>query len=370
LCAAWIRGYAYRRAVWGEFDHPTHLGINNSTGYTRLHVPAALGGDSYGNVPLKSDGSVRLRVPAGRLLLLQGVDSDGHLISQHSRVFALPPGHQIDTSVKRQHHDDQCGSCHGTASDAPFPVFESTPSLSAVMEFDTQARVAVDLLDASVSRQTITYQNILRPLMNDRCVSCHSGSSAPADLTLESTYSLTANAPAGYWSGSIQPEYQRYLDSLPGSAIVRANNWSPSLDYVLQDAPYRERFIDPGNRYAPMAAFAPWDPGYQSLMMVDRSDQKFRYLSDWPYTSQLGRGGSWSSTSYLLEVLTGRNLDPRRDFNGRDHTGMLSENELRSLMALIDNGFAYAADCDDRQVESGPNAGKPWGDPMEVQILR
>jgi hypothetical protein len=49
---------------------------------------------------------------------------------------------------------------------------------------------------------------------------------------------------------------------------------------------------------------------------------------------------------------------------------MLDDAELRLVMAIIDNGFPYTARCDDRTIPSGPNAGQPWGDPVETPIGR
>ena len=42
---------------------------------------------------------------------------------------------------------------------------------------------------------------------------------------------------------------------------------------------------------------------------------------------------------------------------------MLSAAELRDLVSVIDVGFPYMATCDARTVPSGPNAGRPWGEP-------
>lgn len=361
--------HPYRRAVYYGHDHPTHIGINNATGYVQLFVPMSEGGDGHGDVPLQPDGSVRLRVPAGALLLLQGVDADGHMVRQHSRVFSMPPGHRVDTSVRREQYHAQCASCHGSISDAPFPTFDTTPSLAAEMDFDTMASAVVDLTRDAVEARPVTYRARLRPLVEARCVSCHSGASPAAELTLATSYSSTANAPAGRWASLVQADYASYLAGLSPGAVVRGYDWSPSLDHVLQDEPYLSTFVDSASPAAPMAALAPWEPGYQSLMLAESlSDGRFRYLTDTPYPTNFGRGGDYSRTSYLLEVLSGRDLDPRTTYAGLDHTGMLDDEELRSLMALIDNGFAYTARCDDRIVPSGPNAGQPWGDPVETPL--
>jgi hypothetical protein len=358
--------------VYYGYDHPTHLGINNATGYLWLRVPESEGGDGHGDVPLEADGSVRLRVPAGALLLLQGIDADGHLVRQHSRVFTLPLGHRIDTGVKREQYHQQCAMCHGSISDEPFPTFDTVPTLPAEMDFDTMATQAVDLTSASIERRALTYLDVLRPILDARCVSCHSGASPAGEFTLASAYSSTANAPAGRWHDLVTAEYAAYLATLSSDQIVRAYDWSASRDYVFQDEPYVSTFVDPARPAAPLGELSHWDPGYQSLMLAESTtDQRFRYLTDTPYPVNFGRGGDWSRTSYLLEVLSGLDLDPRYTYGGAvDHTSMLDANELRDLMALIDNGFPYAARCDDRTVPTGPNAGQPWGDPTETLIGR
>ena len=48
-------GRPYRDSVHDTFDHPTHLGLNNATGYERLVVPEALGA-RMGVCPLRPMG--------------------------------------------------------------------------------------------------------------------------------------------------------------------------------------------------------------------------------------------------------------------------------------------------------------------------
>lgn len=363
-------GKTYRRATYNTYDHPTHLGSNNATGFDQLYVPQDQGGDGYGNIPLQADNSIRLRVPAGVLLLFQGIDNNGHMVSQHSRVFALPPGHTVDTSVKRSQHDAQCASCHGVVTGDQFPAFSTTAQLNAEMDFDTLATVAVDL--SAVDRVGINFLENFRPKLDSTCVACHSGDQPAAELTLASKYSEVANAPHLKWSYALQTDarsgagegYADYLSALPGNEIVRGYNWSPALEFVLREGDeYLNTFVNAANPAAPVASYAPWDPGYQMLMISQPgTDGDYRYLTDWQFQTQVGRGGDWSRTSYLLEVLTGRDLDSRNDYSGPDHSGLFSDQEIRQLMALIDNGFPYASECGSQQVSNGPNAGFAWGD--------
>ena len=54
--------------------HPSALGMIDATGYERYVVPESSGGDAHGDIGLQSDRSVKLRIPAGELLLFQGVN--------------------------------------------------------------------------------------------------------------------------------------------------------------------------------------------------------------------------------------------------------------------------------------------------------
>ena len=365
-------GRPYRFAVnaaW--YDHPTHLGINNATGYRQLRVPAGLGGNHWGDVPLEADGSVYLRVPAGELLLLQGVDADGHVVHQHARVFAMPPGHHIDTSVKRDQYDGQCASCHGTIDAAstftPLTEMENVPFVP--MDFATQAiaLAPVDLTDPAVVSRTMTYLHRLRPLLDSNCVSCHSGASPAGELSLSDTYSATANYPAGKWTAPYLADAD-YMDFVPELDRVPGYDYSVAWSWLMRQD-QTDYTTDPNyaallSGYTPLAELAPWDPGYQNLFANDGS--VLVYLSGFRH-STFGRSdliGGNSRDSWLVEILSGRDISPVRDFTGPDHTGYLSDEEIRDLMAIIDLGFPYMARCDDKTVPTGPNAGQPWGDPV------
>ena len=373
---------AYRRLLYPgsgvTSDHPTHLGINNATGYKQW-IPAQ-GANQWGDILLKADGSVRLRLPAGQLLLMQGIDSQGHVVAQRDRVFSLPPGHRVDTSVKRELYQTQCSSCHGAIDGQRYEGLAGLGLFEPGLDFDTLAKSspAVDLT-RNVDTRILTFMHQIRPMLNEHCVSCHSGSNPAAELTLEDTYHPTAYAPRGRFAQApyVSADYLSYLNSLgsiPESA--RAYNWSPTIDFLLQGEQAGYRSLVP-NQTTPAAGRMPWDPGYQTLFYPYNggTGQETNYLTDIPYASRLGRGGRFSTGSYLLEILTGRDLDERQDFPCHtnpssacpSHTNLLTEAQIRMLMAVIDNGFPYMSRCDDRTVpnDGGPNAGEPWGDPVE-----
>jgi hypothetical protein len=173
-------GRPYRYAVNdGSYDHPTHLGRNDATGFTKLVVPRSAGGDAYGDVPLEADGSVHLRLPAGKLLLFQGIDANGHAVVQRSRLLSLAPGQKIDTSVRAAQYEAHCMSCHGALD--PKSTFVGLKDIEKIpfvpMDFDTLAAKKADASSAPTKRYT--FKDTVRPLLDRACVSCHSGS-APA----------------------------------------------------------------------------------------------------------------------------------------------------------------------------------------------
>jgi hypothetical protein len=365
-------GRPYRFAVnSGYFDHPTHLGISNATGYRKLVVPLEDGGNPWGDVPLEADGSVHLRLPAGELLLFQGIDAEGHVVRQHSRLMTLAPGRHVDTAVRGEQYEGQCSACHGSIrSDEPWiPLtsFEQIPP--AALDFETIAATnpPVDLSHAGIERKSMTYLDLLRPLLDQRCVGCHTGSSPAGELSLASTYSAHANYPAGRWAAP-HWGHSSYMDFVPPEERVPGYDYSVAWSWLQRQDQneYRSHpeYADRMAGFAPVAELAPWDPGYQNLWANDGS--VLVYLSGYR-SPNFGRGdrqGGNSRDSWLIEILTGLDLSPARDFEGPDHTGYLDEAEVRDLMGLIDLGFPFMARCDDKVIPSGPHAGQPWGDPF------
>lgn len=362
-------GRPYRFSVnAGAHDHPTHLGINNATGYVRLAVPASAGGDAFGDVPLRADRSVNLRVPAGELLLVQGIDADGHVVRQQSRVFALPPGQTIDTSVRRDQYASQCASCHGAVG-APFVPLGAQDQVQLVdLDYATEAKGAAPVDLTVAERRPATFLHAIRPVLDAKCVSCHSGSAPAGELSLEATYSPTANFPAGRWATQPGLADPAYMATVPPAQRVPGYNYSVTWAWLMHEdeTEYRtsSEYASLIASQAPLGAMASWDPAYQNLFAHDNS--RWIYLGGY-FTPNFGRGdrvGGVSQDAWLLEILTGEDLDPARTYTGAvAHEGMMSDVELRELKAVIDVGWPFMLRCDDRTVPSGPNAGTPWGQP-------
>jgi hypothetical protein len=361
----------YRFAVPGAGDdHPTALGMNNATGFKRLAVPISAGGDAFGDLQLPSDKSAFLKLPSNRLLLFQGINANGHVVIQHERLFALPPGVRVDTGVKRSQYRAQCSSCHGELTDpTQFKGLSQVASLAALpMDFATQssAKASVDL--TSIVPKDLSFLGTMRPILDAKCTSCHSGATPGGELSLEKTFSTTGNYPKGKWaSGTLSDA--NYRNFIPSGSRVPAYNYSMAYSWVFKEdeQPYVQstEFAPKIAAHAPLAELAPWDPGYQNLFANDGT--RYIYLSSFlsPNFGRADRIGGSSSDSWLIEILTGRDIDKStRVFSQTpDHRTLLTDAEVRAFMAVIDIGFPYMSRCDDKLITSGPNAGKPWGDP-------
>jgi hypothetical protein len=344
--------------------HPTVLGLVDSTGFEQYLVPEEAGGNEFGDVPLKADGSVRVRVPAGQLLWMVGVNANGHLTAHRSRVSAFPPGHKAEAGVKLDQYPSQCSRCHGSLDNSPLANVRDLRTLPAVMDFDTLAAAeeVVDLTDNSVTSRLLTYRDVLRPLLDENCMTgCHTGEDAAGELSFDAVYSATGNAPKGSWTEVAWGEYVNFLSS-QGITPEPSYNYTPTYSFVFRSDQnnYKEFYANQMASHETLGNLAPWDPGYQNLYM------KRHYVNGASNLTAMGRvpteGGN-SRHSFLLEVLTGEDLDTQHSYAGEDHTQMLSEEEIRSIAAVLDAGFPFTARCSDMTAESGPNAGEPWGAP-------
>lgn len=373
-------GRPYRFAVNdGNHDHPTLLGRNNATGFERLVVSAANGGDVFGDVKIRPDGSVKIKVPAGKLLLFQGVDVNGHVVFQRNRLLAMPPGQYVDTSVKADQYTAQCMTCHGVLNNASsFKGLASTTQIPFVpLDYTTTAAYSQPAADlTALTTKPVTFLGAIRPMLDAKCVSCHSGTNPGGQLSLESAYSATGNYPQGKWatvSGLADPGY---LSFVPAAKRVPAYNYSVSYAWAFKED---ESVYKQSSNYSaliaehtPLGKLAPWDPAYQNLAAPDNSTspRSFYYLSGWN-ESNFGRSnrfGGISSDSGLIELLSGRDIDPKHNYLAPNvmHKGLLNDNEIRTVMSVLDVGYPYMARCDDRVIPvSGtpsPNGGKAWGD--------
>ncbi|HVT35079.1 MAG TPA: hypothetical protein VHE37_05830, partial [Nevskiaceae bacterium] len=227
-------------------------------------------------------------------------------------------------------------------------------------------------------------------------------------------YSDNGNYPAGFFASIAAGTCNTYMGCgnytnwVPAGAQVASYNSSPSYSWALykdDSSYYQNYYATQIQANTPLGDVSPWDLGYQNLMLassvsssqlpntangsnLDPNAAEYMLLSQGS-DSNFGRGevglhaGALSSKSYLIELLTGQDLDTSRTHTGAtNHVGMLTDDELRVLKGVIDIGFPYMSRCDGQSYEaqqspatvpsglvrSGPYQGHPWGDPQVRQL--
>ena len=153
-------------------------------------------------VPLEPDGSVYLKVPAGKALYFQLLDSDRRCLQTMRSFTGVLPGEQRG-----------CVGCHEMHSTAP-----------AQQTGLALRRAPTELTPPPWGTESISYERFAQPVIDQFCGSCHQGSGEARkvlDLTLRPGYSvfrepyLTLVGPAG-WGNPVPDQKQ------PGYGIAGA----------------------------------------------------------------------------------------------------------------------------------------------------
>jgi len=179
----------------------------------------------------------------------------------------------------------------------------------------------------------------VRPLLDRACVGCHSGArrraSQPrrgvlADRELPGgTLGDDPHASPPWLSGVVPP-----AELSPHTTTRSRWAWF----FQREDAPYRVSAdwspLDLELRTAGRISHR--GPGYQTSFAPNGTDRL--RLSRRLRNSNFGRSdrqGGNSSDAWLVEILTGRDVDPSLTFTGPDHTSFLTELEVRELMGVM-----------------------------------
>ena len=368
--------------------HPTAQGMADATAFMQYVVPQAMGGTAFGDIPLKPDGSIAFKIPDGKLIQLQGVDEFGQLVALRKRVFSMQGGGFVNMGVRADQHTTQCARCHGSTDGTPHSAIANLADVPATLSFENQALAAgvIDLTDATVVKRELSFRSAIRPILDAKCVSCHQGEAPQGGLSLQASYS-SGNFPAEPWMSYLVERNDKFLAwansicdgcttelNFPMADRIPSVNFSMPFSYVASrnlSTAVRSAFATEIANHVPLGELAPWDSGYQNLWRQENGHMN--YLTAWNWPIQFARvpgNGVNSRRSFLMEVLTGRDLDEYQVYTGsQDHTGMLTQMEQQTLSALLDVGFPYMARCTDRTVPSGPNAGLPWGDGHAISNL-
>jgi hypothetical protein len=178
----------------------------------------------HGTVPIAEDGSANFLAPAGKVLYFQLLDAEYNELQRMRSVIQLQPGERRS-----------CIGCHDSRHSSPPP--ETGLALSQEphrLEPPPWGAAAFD------------YQQVVQPVLNDRCVSCHDGrESGRSDLrgTLDA-----GRVPASY-RALIEGGWVHYFDLTYGMRHFKAEPLSfgtlqSRLWTVLADEHHKEVTLD------------------------------------------------------------------------------------------------------------------------------
>lgn len=132
--------------------------------------PVGLAGEEnaravLGVVPVAEDGSARFLAPANKPLLFQLLDADGRAVQIMRSLTYLQPGERIS-----------CAGCHEGRGKAA-----RNGGVEAARH--EPAKIAPGPYDG----RPFSYMRVVQPVLDDRCVRCHSGEKPPRGIDLTGT---------------------------------------------------------------------------------------------------------------------------------------------------------------------------------------
>ncbi len=140
------------------YASPTHK-VRGPYGWTSYVAKAVVG-----TAPVQEDGSAHFMAPAGKVLYFQALDADMNELQRMRSVVQLQPGEQRG-----------CVGCHEDRATAP-PAGHSFPR--------ALTRPPDELTPPPWGAGAFSYERVVQPVWNARCVSCHApGAESSIDLT-------------------------------------------------------------------------------------------------------------------------------------------------------------------------------------------
>jgi hypothetical protein len=142
------------------YASPTHK-VQGPNGWPSYVAKADLG-----TVPVESDGSANFVAPSGKVLYFQALDENFNELQRMRSVMQLQPGEKRG-----------CVGCHEPRSSAPPP---SSASPGVCMAF---RRPASELQPPPWGAGPVSYEKVVQPVWDAKCVRCHDASGKQIDLT-------------------------------------------------------------------------------------------------------------------------------------------------------------------------------------------
>lgn len=169
---------------------------------------------NYGTVPVHEDGSAYFKAPAGVELYFIALDKDGKEVRRMGTVTQITKG-------ERQ----GCVGCHESRFQSP-PVNSYTRRLAAGAD-----KITPEPWGAG----TVSYPDLVQPVLDKHCVSCHGGRTPKANIDL-------SGAPTRFFSMSYEVLAPRYVDGYwlhdaPSGNFppLATGSWTSRLTKLIED---------------------------------------------------------------------------------------------------------------------------------------
>ena len=151
---------AFNIAEFQKTHGPDFMAFYASPWESNKPAPSLQAKHVYGTVPVEPDGSAHFRVPAERPVYFQALDGDYNEIQRMRSYIHLKPGEQLS-----------CIGCHEHRQTAPPSAGASRPL--------ALTREPSAIQPPPFGAGAFSYQELVQPIFNQRCVDCH-GADDPA----------------------------------------------------------------------------------------------------------------------------------------------------------------------------------------------
>lgn len=189
-------------------------------------------------VPPAPDGSLAAKIPAKVPVRVVTLDSDHKAIGtlQH-QWYAAAPGERFPVGIPPSSYNARCAGCHGALDGNP------STALQPATDFVTQASVTAAMYQQADRRKPATlptidasffvlvdFQKDVTPILQAKCATCHSGATAPANLTL-------SNAKTQHYNDA----YESLLQ--PGKRSAGGFDFVDALGYLARNSYLAEKIL-------------------------------------------------------------------------------------------------------------------------------
>ena len=145
-------------------------------------------------VPIENDGSFYAEVPANKPLMLQGLNHKRMAMHSMNRWFYVQPGEKLTFSIPRSIFSLRCAGCHGSLSgksvDALGPPDLVSAASRVMATWDpakSTYRKPYGYKQSGEAKTTVDFYHDVRPILDQKCVSCHNQNQARGGLRLDDT---------------------------------------------------------------------------------------------------------------------------------------------------------------------------------------